>query len=307
MAAGGSMGGLGSTRTGQQPSQLNQQSAQPSSGGYQPSPLMFGQAYTPPPPAAPAPAPRNMNFNQRVSSFGGGFNGLVAAINNPGRNTAINNPVAQAYGIGNNTNNATAASPQMPYQPVQAPAPQSPMYQTPETPPSGYRPSASAGQFYQPIYQSQYQNYNTGNPYGVSQYGMGYQSPFSGGYQPSFMGGYQQPMMGFNPYGGMGGYGQSPMGALQSLMGGYNTQRMGGYNPQSTPSNRDYPSAISKQDILSPFVSNAQAQQQLMSQRQGRSPMTMDIQPGDMDFVGGMGMLGGFGMNQGGIASLLKK
>jgi hypothetical protein len=37
----------------------------------------------------------------------------------------------------------------------------------------GVRPSGQDSQFYQPVYQSQYQNYATTNPLGVSQYGMG--------------------------------------------------------------------------------------------------------------------------------------
>lgn len=54
------------------------------------------------------------------------------------------------------------------------------------------RPLPGSAQFYQPQYQSQYQNYNTGNPMGVSQYGQtpdmfAMQTPFSFGGQ--YMGG----------------------------------------------------------------------------------------------------------------------
>lgn len=64
--------------------------------------------------------------------------------------------------------------------------------QTGMTPPSGYRPRADMGQFYQPVYQPQY---------------MGYQSPFGGfgGYGGGF-GGYGSPFGGFGGYGGFGGF-----------------------------------------------------------------------------------------------------
>ena len=61
------------------------------------------------------------------------------------------------------------------------------------------RPLAGSGQFYQPVYQGQYQNYNTGNPMGISQYG---QQP------PSGLPQMQTP---FSMFGGQmmgGGYGQ---------------------------------------------------------------------------------------------------
>lgn len=61
------------------------------------------------------------------------------------------------------------------------------------------RPLAGSGQFYQPVYQQQYQNYNTGNPMGISQYGQ----------QPS--GGIPQMQTPFSMFGGQmmgGGYGQ---------------------------------------------------------------------------------------------------
>lgn len=61
------------------------------------------------------------------------------------------------------------------------------------------RPMAGSGQFYQPVYQTQYQNYNTGNPMGISQYGQ----------QPS--GGLPQMQTPFSMFGGQmmgGGYGQ---------------------------------------------------------------------------------------------------
>jgi len=78
------------------------------------------------------------------------------------------------------------------------------------------------GQFFQPIYRGQYQDY--GNPYtsmNVSRYGTGYQqgfqmpppyNPFSGGYG-GYGGGYGGGFDGYGGYGGMGGYGgRSPFG-----------------------------------------------------------------------------------------------
>jgi hypothetical protein len=92
-----------------------------------------------------------------------------------------------------------------------------------ETPPSGYRPSffdynkpildekgnatydkngnqqfESAPQYYQPIQQQSYQNYNVDTPYGASQYGKGVQylqNPFS----------YAPPGVSYGSQGGMGG------------------------------------------------------------------------------------------------------
>jgi hypothetical protein len=63
------------------------------------------------------------------------------------------------------------------------------------------RPLAGSGQFYQPVYQSQYDNYNTGNPMGISQYGQGVpaaQNPYMFGGQ-MMGGGYGQFGMN-NPY-----------------------------------------------------------------------------------------------------------
>jgi hypothetical protein len=65
---------------------------------------------------------------------------------------------------------------------------------------TGYEQSS---QFYQPIYQSQYQNYNTGNRMGVSQYGQqqqfgggfgGFGGGFGGGFMPQMQTPFQQPM-----------------------------------------------------------------------------------------------------------------
>lgn len=67
--------------------------------------------------------------------------------------------------------------------------------QTGMTPPSGYRPRADMGQFYQPVYQPQY---------------MGYQSPFGGMGGYGGFGGYGSPFGGFggygSPFGGFGGF-----------------------------------------------------------------------------------------------------
>jgi len=66
-----------------------------------------------------------------------------------------------------------------------------------QTPPSGYRPSGDK-QFYQPIYQQEYQNNNVDTPYGASQYGKGVQylqNPFS----------YAPPGVSYGSQGGMGG------------------------------------------------------------------------------------------------------
>jgi len=67
------------------------------------------------------------------------------------------------------------------------------------------RPLPGSAQFYQPVYQSQYQNLNTGNRMGVSQYGQN-MGGFGGGFTPQT----QQPTM----FGGQmqgGGYGQFGM------------------------------------------------------------------------------------------------
>jgi len=64
------------------------------------------------------------------------------------------------------------------------------------------RPLPGSAQFYQPIYQPQYQNYSMTNPMGVSQYGQGF-----GGYNPYVM----QMQTPFNPYSGRYDYGmQTP-------------------------------------------------------------------------------------------------
>lgn len=85
--------------------------------------------------------------------------------------------------------------------------------QTGMTPPSGYRPRADMGQFYQPVYQPQYGEY--GSPFGgFGGYGGGYGSPFGG-----FGGG--------SPFGGFGGYG-SPFGGFGGYGGGF-----GGMDPRA--------------------------------------------------------------------------
>lgn len=64
-------------------------------------------------------------------------------------------------------------------------------------------------QFYQPVYQPQYQNYAMTNPMGVSQYGQGF-----GGFNPYAM----QLQTPFNPYTNSYGYGmQSPFAYQQPM------------------------------------------------------------------------------------------
>jgi hypothetical protein len=70
------------------------------------------------------------------------------------------------------------------------------------------RPLAGSAQFYQPVYQPQFQDYNMGNPMSISQYG---QQQF-GGFMPQMQTSFRQPMQQqFNPYtnnfgGGFGGF-----------------------------------------------------------------------------------------------------
>lgn len=107
------------------------------------------------------------------------------------------------------------------------------------TSPTG-RPMAGSDQFYQPIYQSQYQNYNMGNPMSVSQYGQqpqmnwqtgqmmqpaqpAQQAPFNP-YTNSFGGG-------FGGFGGFGGYGGGFGGGFGGFGGGFDSG-YGGFMPQ---------------------------------------------------------------------------
>lgn len=161
MAAGGQTGGFGNMGG-------TQQSMQAESNPYS---NYFAAPYTPPPPVPAQVAPQQNLPSGRSQSFPfmGGQQNLF------GRGQSAPAPAPAPF-------NPAPAGPQFPDQ----------FYQTPPTLPSGTRPSSSAGQFFQPIYRPQYQDYNMGNPYGVSMYG---QSPFLGG-------------MGFNPY--VGNYGRSP-------------------------------------------------------------------------------------------------
>lgn len=84
------------------------------------------------------------------------------------------------------------------------------------TSPTG-RPMAGSDQFFQPIYQTQYQDYNMGNPMSISQYG---QQPSYGGFG-GYGGGYG---------GGMGGYGGG-FGGFGGGMGGYMPQMQTPFNP----------------------------------------------------------------------------
>lgn len=84
------------------------------------------------------------------------------------------------------------------------------------------RPLAGSAQFYQPVYQPQYRDYNMGGRMGVSQYGQGF-----GGFNPYMM----QMQTPFNPYtnsfgfdgfGGFGGFGmQTPFSQPQPMMPNY--------------------------------------------------------------------------------------
>lgn len=85
-----------------------------------------------------------------------------------------------------------------------------------------------------PIYQPQYQNYNMGNPFAISQYGqqpmMGGYGGFGGMYNPFSMGGYGGGYGGYGGgYGGYGGYG-----------GGY-----GGFQPQFFSQPQQYQPEVS--------------------------------------------------------------
>ena len=96
---------------------------------------------------------------------------------------------------------------------------------TPQTPPSGYRPTGDQ-QFYQPVYQQQYQNYSMGNPMSISQYGQ----------QPSYGGGYGGGMGGYGGYGGMGGYGGGYDGGfMPQMQSSFNYQQ-----PQQTMARPNY-------------------------------------------------------------------
>jgi hypothetical protein len=70
---------------------------------------------------------------------------------------------------------------------------------------TGYQQSS---QFFQPIFQPQYQNFNMGNPFSVSQYGQ--QPSYGGGYGGGFGGGYG------GGYGGGFGGGFGGMSQMQS-------------------------------------------------------------------------------------------
>jgi len=74
---------------------------------------------------------------------------------------------------------------------------------------TGYQQSC---QFYQPIFQPQYQNYNMGNSMGVSQYGQ----------QPSYGGGYGG---GYGGYGGFGGFGGG-FGGMSQMQSPFNYQQI---------------------------------------------------------------------------------
>jgi hypothetical protein len=86
---------------------------------------------------------------------------------------------------------------------------------TGQTPPSGYRPTSTSPQFYQPVQQHQYQNYaNPQTQMGVSQYGQQPQGVFQAStpFNP-YTNSYQQPT---EFYGGMQG-GMQPQSQMQQM------------------------------------------------------------------------------------------
>jgi hypothetical protein len=74
---------------------------------------------------------------------------------------------------------------------------------------SNYTPQDSTQrQFYQPVYEPSYQNYNLGNPMAVSQYGQDYSSPFGQFVNPfSYAQQMQPPQFSMPQMGYMGGQG----------------------------------------------------------------------------------------------------
>jgi hypothetical protein len=138
------------------------------------------------------------------------------------------------------------------------------------------RPMAGSGQFYQPVYQQQYQNYNTGNPMGISQYGQ----------QPS--GGLPQMQTPFSMFGGQmmgGGYGQ---------FGDNNP-----YNPFTNsflnmPSNLNQGTMQEKADFYGGAIGQGFTDQQLYNQASG---LFGQQSPKDWGYLQGtaMGMTSGLG------------
>ena len=106
------------------------------------------------------------------------------------------------------------------------------------------------GQFFQPIYRGQYQNYGNPNTYNnVSQYGMGQQRGFQqpSSYNPFSDGGYGGMNQGYGGYGGMGGGyggfgGGSPFG--RGMGRGYGGMQQQNYMNQATQMPQGYPGML---------------------------------------------------------------
>lgn len=173
------------------------------------------------------------------------------------------------------------------------------------------RPLAGSGQFYQPVYQQQYQNYNTGNPMDISQYGQ--QS--SGGIGNLFGnfggggGGMPQMQNPFSMYGnyGSGGYGGGQQ--MQSPFSMYGGQMMGGgygqygennpYSPYSNsflnmPSNMNQGTMQDKGNFYRSAIGQGFNDQQLYNQASG---LFGQQSPTDWGYLQGtaMGMTPGLG------------
>jgi hypothetical protein len=147
------------------------------------------------------------------------------------------------------------------------------------------RPMPGSAQFFQPIYNEQYQNYNTGNPMNVSQYGQQqpqvsfsqpfnpYTGGFAGGFggdlnnfQPGGRGGgasFNQAMGEYGLFSGMGG-GGGKGSMMQPQQRGYPSQNM-----QSFGGNMDMPQQYSRQPMYTP--------PQSMTMDMPQQSMTMDI------------------------------
>jgi hypothetical protein len=89
------------------------------------------------------------------------------------------------------------------------------------------RPLAGSAQFYQPVYQPQYQNYGMGNPMSISQYGQ--QPSFGGGFGGGFGGNFGGGFSGGSPEmrGGSGFGPQMPQMQQPTMFGGQ--MQGGGY------------------------------------------------------------------------------
>jgi hypothetical protein len=155
-------------------------------------------------------------------------------------------------------------------------------------------------QFFQPVYQPQYQNFNMGNPMSISQYGQqpSFGSGFGGGFMPQMQTPFQQPMQQqFNPYtnnfgggfgngfgGGFGG-GFMPQQQFQQPMQQFMPQQQ--FQPQmQTPFSYQQPQQYNPYQMQSPF-----SYQQPSYGGMGRNNFTPDapLPEGMMGTMGGRG------------------